>query len=305
MDIGVSIHKDHEFARRIAQLEHHFEMKKKLDSQIIEHLAAEKRALYVKLGEQKRKQNAFYSETLQFIKDNVSGGNSSSLVSKFEDQFKTKYFDSIQGLPRTQSRLAKRDLTARPAAGGAGYSKQTTGSDFRRGAQQSDDRSASIPKYAGRETGPSTVVDKQIDSISKPTENQASKSRTYTTNTTTYKETNVQKQKISDLKKPPSIYNLRDKMGSKQQDGENTQGSRLGDQVGKAYELRGQVTRQRTSTTPDRTGLAGVTGTSTIVETKESSTIRSEAQEDTDTKNSGNMDFYAKWKADRDAKNSK
>ena len=67
MDIGLSVHKDHEFARRIAQLEHHFEMKKKLDAQIIEHLAAEKRSLYVKLGEHKRQFSSFYNEAYTFM----------------------------------------------------------------------------------------------------------------------------------------------------------------------------------------------------------------------------------------------
>lgn len=67
MEFGISVGHDHEFARRIAQLEHHFEMKRKLDSQIIELLAAEKRELYVKLGELKNASQVIYQDIYEFL----------------------------------------------------------------------------------------------------------------------------------------------------------------------------------------------------------------------------------------------
>ena len=216
MDIGLSVHKDHEFARRIAQLEHHFEMKKKLDAQIIEHLAAEKRSLYLKLGEHKRQFSSFYNEVQSFVTQKLkeSGLGTIPIMDEFEAKFKDKYLNPMivgsAGDPSNVNLLKNAQKGSETGRNPAALSNT-----------DKTDRSASIPRYARGPAEEPTTAKKESTT------------------------TNIR-----------SRYNLREQLNQQDQEREkgadDTPGKReIKERTFKAYDMRDEINRKSTKT-PDR-----------------------------------------------------
>ena len=106
MNVGVNIHQDHEYARRIAQLENHFDLKKKLDAQIIEHLSSEKRALYIKISSLDAASKRIYEEIYQFLLDKIEEGklsNERELLREFESEFKERLMKGTESYLKESS----------------------------------------------------------------------------------------------------------------------------------------------------------------------------------------------------------